>query len=450
MTEAVRAQPEVRIGRYWDVLVSRWTVVLAAAGLGLFIAGLYVFIVPSTYSATTTLAVFPISTDPYAANRNSNNLIDMSAEAVTASSFKVAELAAEATGNAWDVTELRNSTTVSTGSDSTTMTIVTTARSEERAREGAAAMAEAYLQSRSDQAAVSIDSVVERDRARIDEHRQELTSAIERLAVAPQGSPDAAEASSDQQIINLQISALLSRISSLEGIDTTGGVILNPASLTTVVVKPARLTTLLTGLAAGVVVGVVAAFVTHSRRKTVNTVQDLSRELEVETLGFVKPDPEAAALMIGTIAQRLLRLAALEDARVVALFFEEDAPWPSTLADDLVAAMYASGTPARVSDAASFGSAPGDELVLIPIAPDASQALRLHSLRISDLTVLVVGAGVTTIRNTASLITDADEMGSRVVGAVMLLGGALPMALDEAPPVKQRSSARSKARLSSS
>ena len=423
MSEVAGAPQEIRLGRYWDVLVSRWPIVLAATGLGLLIAGIYIFAVPSTYSATTTIAVFPISTDPYAANRNSNNLIDMSAEAVTASSFKVAEIAAEATGGAWDITELRNGTSVSTGTDSTTMTIVTTARNEERAREGAAAMAEAYLQSRSDQAAVSIDSVVERDRGRIDEHRQELTSAIERLASEPPGSPAAAEASADQQIINLQISALLARISSLEGIDTTGGVILNPASLTAVVVKPPRMTSLATGLAAGLGVGIIAAFVTHSRRKTVNTPQDLSRELEIETLGFVKPAGEGAGLAIATIAQRLLRLVALEEARVVALLFDEETSWPSKIADDLVGAMRASGTSARVSEAETLSSAPLDELILIPIAPEASHAVRLHSLRVSNVTVLAVGTGMTKVRSVAMLTKDADEMGSRVIGALLLVPG---------------------------
>src|SRR5699024_12356239 len=57
-------------------------------------------------------------------------------------------------------------------SDLTTMTITVTADTEQRARSGAAVMAGAYLQARSDQAANSIESVLDRDRERIDAHRE--------------------------------------------------------------------------------------------------------------------------------------------------------------------------------------------------------------------------------------------------------------------------------------
>jgi len=423
MTDASSIQPEIELRRYWDILVARWPVVLMTMGLGLLISALYLVVVPSTFVATTTVSVFPITTDPYAANRNSSNLIDMSAEAVTASSFMVAEIAADGTGGAWDTTQLRRATAVTPGSDSTTMTITVEAASEERARAGASAMAEAYLQARSDQAASSIDSVVERDRDRIEEHREQLTDAIERLAAAQPGSPAAAEASSDQQTLNLQISALLARISSLEGIDTTGGAILNPASMTGVTVKPSWMVVLATGLAAGLGVGVIASFLTHSRRKKVTTPRNLRRELELVTLGeLAEADVVLDSPAVASIAQRVLRMGALNDARVVTVLFDAAAPWPSVLAESLAASMRESGTSAVVaSSPTSLGDVSGD-VVLLPVAPDASHAERLHALRVSDVVVFVAGVGKTSIRSLATHIADAAGMGARVIGAVLVTG----------------------------
>ncbi|MFC6236178.1 hypothetical protein ACFPZL_13900, partial [Leucobacter soli] len=240
---------------------------------------------------------------------------------------------------------------------STTLTIRVVGPSEALARTGAAAMAEAYLQMRSDEAADSIDSIVESDRERINEHRQQLTDALERLAAAEPGSTAAAEAAADQQILNLQISSLLTRISSLEGIDTTGGIILNPASMTAITVKPPRTTTLATGLAGGLLLGIIAAFVTHSRRKVVRSGYDLSRALEVETLGKLPTiggggvgasagvehsDVERAAggdEALATAAQRLLRQAALRDARTITIVVDAEESAAADLVDRLAREM---------------------------------------------------------------------------------------------------------------
>ncbi|MFC6235794.1 Wzz/FepE/Etk N-terminal domain-containing protein, partial [Leucobacter soli] len=115
MTTNASAQPGIDIRRYWDILVSRWRLVIAIALLGLLAAGAYLFIVPPTYTAVTTLSVYPLTTERYAPNRNIGNLVDMDAEAVMASSFTVAEVAAESTDGGWTAAELRGGTTAVAG-----------------------------------------------------------------------------------------------------------------------------------------------------------------------------------------------------------------------------------------------------------------------------------------------------------------------------------------------
>ncbi len=417
MTNGTASQPSIDIGRYWAVIASRWPVILGSMAVGLLVAVSYLLLIPRMYTATTTLAIFPISSDPYAANRNSSNLLDMTAEASMASSFKVAQAAANSTGGAWAAPELRTNTTVSAGSGSTVMTVSVDANSEALARQGASAMAEAYLQTRSQQAAESIDNVVRRDRERIDKDRQQLRDAIKRLAASKPGSPAAAEATADQQILNLQISALLSRISALEGIDTTGGVILNPASMTTISVTPSVRMALAVGAAAGLGIGVLIAFISHARRRTVSTERGLARELDIEALGTWTGDQLVAA----TIAQQLLRMATLNNARVIA--FAQDPLLESvpSIAASVGEQMRLSGTPAAIASLDEGDiSAEGDGVALLQVATQADQAARLHALRVSNIVVLVAQAGKTKIKDLMTLVDEADRMGSRVVGTILL------------------------------
>lgn len=396
MTDAEFGRSELDVRRYWNIVVSRWPVVLFGVGLCLLLASSYLFVVPRTYTASTTLTVFPITTDPYAANRNSNNLIDMRAEAATASSFKVAEIAVESVSSDWTASELRASTSVTPAVDSAVLTITVSAPSESAARVGAGAMAEAYLQARSDQVAASIDTVTARDRESIDDYREQLTDAIERFGKAETGSPAAAEASADQQILNAQISALLSRMNTLGGIDTTGGAILDPASAKPITVDPSVVLVVATGLAGGLIVGVMLAFITHSIRRPVRSTRDLRGEVEIEPLGHLVKDDGSG---VAAVAERVLRLASVASARAITIVLEDAVPMPSSFVTQIASCMEASGTSVVVRPI-SEGPAPSVEgVVLIPVMPKASHAERLQALRTGDISIIVVASGRTKVRN---------------------------------------------------
>lgn len=425
MTESVAAPAGVDVGRYWSMLASRWRVVLVGGLIGALLGAGYLFLMPPSFTATTTLTVLPITSDPYASNRNTSNLLDMSAEATIAASFKVAELAAESVGDDWDVTGLRTATTAIPGAETSTMTITVTADSEDRARAGASAMAEAYIETRSNQATSTIDAWLTRDNDRIEQLRLDLADAIRRLETARPGSPAAAEASADQQLVNQQILALLTRIRSLEAVDTTGGVILNPASLTRIVVEPGLVKTLATGLAAGVLLGIVAAFVIGTRRRHVRTAQQVQRELGIDILGVIHG--QTAGADTAALTQWLLR-ATVDDgvdtgddgARVITVLLDESVPAQSGVVEDLAGALRAAGVSARIMTSAHRGSHEPGDLVLVPVAGDAPVAERLQALRVSDLVVVVAVLGATQISELVAAIEEAMDMGARIGGMVLL------------------------------
>lgn len=418
MTDTVAAPAGVDLGRYWSMLASRWRLIVAGAVVGVLVAIAYLLVIPASYTASTTLSVLPISSDPYASNRNNSNLLDMSAEATTASSFKVAELAVQSTGEKWDVAELRAATTATPGADTSTMTITVTAGSEAKARAGAGAMADAYIATRSDQANSNIVESLQRDNDQVEKLRVELADAIRRLEVERAGSPAAAEASADQQLVNQQISALLTRIRTLEGVDTTGGVILNPASVTEITVSPGTTTTLATGLAAGLLLGVVAAFVRSSRRRPVRTARELQRELGIDTLGTV--DGRTSEADIAALAQRILRVATRYDARVITVMLDGAVPGESTIVDQLAKAMQAAGSPAHVTPTVRTRAASAKGLDLVPVTGDATPVDRLQALRLSDLVVVIAVAGTTRLRGLTDAIGEAEDMGARIAGVALV------------------------------
>lgn len=417
MTDTVAAPAGVDLNRYWSMLASRWRLVLVGALVGALLAVGYLFVIPKSYTATTTLTVLPITSDPYAANRNTNNLLDMSAEATIAASFKVAELAVESVGDEWDVASLRLATVAIPGAETSTMTITVTAPSEDLARAGAGAMAEAYIATRSEQANSNIVESLKRDNDQIEKLRAELADAIRRLETERPGSPAAAEASADQQLVNQQILALLTRIRTLEGVDTTGGVILNPASLTRISVSPETVRTLATGLAAGLLLGVVAAFVSGSRRRHVRSARQLQRELGIDTLGVLRDTSVDAD--IATLTQWLLRVATRDGARVITVLLDDAVPAEPNLAERMSEEMVAAGVSSRVVTEVPPGVSKPRDIMLVPIDGSAAEADRLQALRLSDLVVVVAVIGATQTYRLTEIIEQATDMGARVAGVVL-------------------------------
>ncbi len=417
MDAPVRGQND--LGHYWSMVSSRKLLVTAATFLGILVALGYLYVTPSSYTASTTVMVYPLTTDRFAANRNISNLVDMNSEAVLASSFRVAETAAESAGAGWMASDLRESTTVSAGADSATMTIRVEAGSEDLARSGAAAVADAYIDTRSEQAMTSISNLVARDQERIEEYRSQLADAVALGDAASPGSATATRALADQQLLDQQISVVLARISGLEGIDTTGGAVLNPASMTRVVESPSRTSTIAAGAAMGLVVGLVGAFVIPLGPKRVRGMSDIRRSLGV--VDFVEfSTPDVAIREIPAATQRLLRSAVLADAKIIAFVCDDAVLWSGTVVELFADEMTASGTNTTVASPSGTGGA--DVMMLLPLSPDATLGERLHAFRVSDAVVLVAQRKVSRVRNLQRFAHDAAEMGSKVIGIVLVSG----------------------------
>ncbi|WP_256838335.1 Wzz/FepE/Etk N-terminal domain-containing protein [Ornithinimicrobium faecis] len=395
----------IDLGWYWTALIKRWWLIALTVILGVGLAGVYLVVAPKTYSASATLSVVPITSDPYAGSRSLASLVDMSTEAVIASSFTVAERAAETTDGAWQARELQRAIAPGISPDNTTITITVTAPSPERAQEGAAAVADAYLIERSEAARENISSRLTSSQASIKSLREQLADANERAGEATAGSQAAAEAETDIQLFHLQISSLLSRVSALEGVDTTGGAILNPVESSPLETAPNKKLVIATGFAAGLGFGMVLALVLQASLRN-TSIPRFEQRFNTQLLGGWNPQDVSSGR---ATVQRILRSADVVRARRVALVFVDGTPQPEQLAEALRDTL---------GDAYATDTNPAPHFV--EILPETPLDVRLERLRTSDSAIVLAPARLYEDPSFVWDLEDIDEMGTTVIGAVSI------------------------------
>ncbi|MGW8482201.1 hypothetical protein ACWGJP_03640 [Microbacterium sp. NPDC055903] len=274
--------------QYVFVLKRQWRVVAAVTLLGALIAGAYLVIAPTTVTATTTLNLNVITTDPFNPQRAASGLLDDVTEADIASSHVVAARAAEAMSESLTATEIRQASTVSTSSGATVVKVAFDGDSAAQAIEGADAVAAAYLAFRSEQADARIEVMVGNLAERIDALNATLATVNETIASSGQETAAYAQATTQRSQILTELDGLLSQRNELQSVDTTGGIVLTAAEDSTLDYSPGRTITLLTGLAAGLVLGVIAAFVRNPFDRRLRNPVEMSRALDAPV--FVSVD----------------------------------------------------------------------------------------------------------------------------------------------------------------
>ncbi|MGM1017103.1 MAG: YveK family protein [Actinomycetota bacterium] len=264
---------------YVYVLKRQWRVIAVATVLGALVAGAFLVLAPKTVTATTTLNVNVITTDPFNPQRPASGLLDDATEAAIARSHVVATRASEMLGGSASANEIRSASTVVTSSGATVVSVDFEASTAARAIEGADAVAAAYVSFRSDQAEERITVMVESLTVRIDDLNSTLEGVNDTLASANESSAAYAQATTQRQQILTELDGLLSERNSLQSVDTTGGSVLSAAEDNELSYAPARTITLLTGIAGGFVVGIIAAFVWNTFDRRLRSAKEVSRAL---------------------------------------------------------------------------------------------------------------------------------------------------------------------------
>ncbi|WP_298040047.1 hypothetical protein [uncultured Microbacterium sp.] len=304
MNEDQTSTATLGIDYYVFVLMRQWRVLVGGALLGCLAAGGFLVLAPQTVTATTTVSLNVITTEPFSAQRAASGLLDDATEAAIARSHVVAARASEQIDGRLSPAEIRAASTVVTSSGAAVVTVAFEGETAGSAITGADAVASAYLSFRSEQARERIAVMVSNLTDRIDALNETLASINQQLTSADQNSVAYAQAATQRQQILTELEGLLSERNGLQSVDTTGGTVLSAAENNELAYAPGRTRTMLTGLAGGLVAGIIAAFAWNPLDRRLRNAGETARALGAPV--FAEVDPRRAKIpAIGSAADAL-------------------------------------------------------------------------------------------------------------------------------------------------
>lgn len=304
-------------GSYLRTLRAHWRWIAACTLVGLLAGAGYAVLAPRAVTATTTLNLNAITSEPFSSQRPASGLIDGKTESDIARSHVVATAAKQRLGAGYTASDIRDATSVSITDGATVIRIMFTARSAELAVDGSNAVSRAYLDFRQAQATERITTIVDGLNERITTLNGELVKANLKIGASPRTSDAYAQALSQQQQILTELDGLLSSRNALQSIDTASGTVLTAAEDSPLETEPSTSLVLLTGLMAGLVLGVILAFARGPLMRRARSARDVSFALDAPLLtpgtrgGPASEPEEPAALAWQYALNAVLRPTAL-------------------------------------------------------------------------------------------------------------------------------------------
>lgn len=266
--------PELK--EYTALLRRRWRLVGAGVLGGLVLATAGLFAVPSTYTSVAAVQVQPTEMAEFTGERSGRLTgdVNLDSEAQVAVSDQVTRGMAEALPGDPSPADLRERIEVTVPSNSNILELHYSARSPEAARDGADALATAYLEHRAERTRALVN-------ARLDALREEQEGLYERLSELTAGDSDAARVSADAQAdaLRQEISDLGNGISPLSALLETvsPGQVITPAELPESPSSPVPALWLVAGVALGLLTGLLAAVVRDRLDPRVHDTEDTAR-----------------------------------------------------------------------------------------------------------------------------------------------------------------------------
>lgn len=344
------------IGQYTRILSRHWGIICVSAALGILSGIAYLANAPTQITATTQVYPYVISTDPFNPQRQESQILDPAREAKIAGSLSVARRAARHLPKT-NSSEVRGASSVSIPSDGGAANVSYTAPTRSAAVKGADTVAAAYLSYRSISAQTQVKLMVAKLSPRISDLSKQLTTANHTIATTRATSTKHAAATGDRDRIQTELGGLYNERNDLLRVDTRGGETLVPAADHAVSSSPKTTTTMLTGLAAGLVLGIVGAFIRHRfdrRLRSTTDVEDaLGRPVSttIPTTSLSIPVTGRAADSLRVARERLTDVLGLDASLLLVVDTTGDADL--RVAAGLATVVAETGRPVRLVVASS-------------------------------------------------------------------------------------------------
>jgi capsular polysaccharide biosynthesis protein/Mrp family chromosome partitioning ATPase len=273
---------------YLRVLRRRWWIVVAFACLGVLVAGAYVVKTPKTYTATAAVFVNAnaASATQLLGSRTSGLAVNMDNEAQVVQSNPVADPAGKAMRASDSPAELVKHVNVAVPANTTVLQISCSGPTPQWAASCAEAFASSYLSRREALAKGKVTFEINQLEQREHDALAKVLTLRKQIAATPPGN------SSKRALLRSEVSGSKAELLTLRGdvsaltgsVNYNPGYVLTPATAPASPSSPKPLLDLPSGLLAGLLLGLLAAFIADRRDRRIHTARDLERFLDLPVL----------------------------------------------------------------------------------------------------------------------------------------------------------------------
>jgi capsular polysaccharide biosynthesis protein/Mrp family chromosome partitioning ATPase len=285
---AVLGPDSFEAAEYVGMLRRRWGLVLALACFGLIGAFGYVLVAPKTYTATSAVNVTPtgVSQGQVANSRNTSADVNLDTEAQILTSTSVAKLAGHLLHSSLPPWQLSRQVTVTVPPNSSILDISCSEPTPAGAAACANDFAKAYLENRSANAAATISAELSSVQTKVNALQRTATALSAKIAGLPASSPTRIADQDQLRLVLEQIHSLVLQIGTLnsESANTSGGYIITTATPPSKPSSPKKSIVLPSGLVAGLLLGLIGAYLWDRRDRRIHGAADVERLLDIPVL----------------------------------------------------------------------------------------------------------------------------------------------------------------------
>jgi capsular polysaccharide biosynthesis protein/MinD-like ATPase involved in chromosome partitioning or flagellar assembly len=270
----------MRLGDYFALLRRHWVAVLLCLVLAIGGAVAYLLLAPKEYRSTASVLVTKVEQNNGGGNQANVINLDTEAQLVTATQT-VSAAAEELEVTSDEIRELADRVGVSVPPNTEILDITYTGDSAEAAQQGALAFANAYLAQREATARKGIEDQIATLDERSKAFSDQLAAASKAAASQPAGSAERTRTDQQIQQLSQQLASNAATKTRLQSTSLTPGQIVTQPRLPSSPSSPDLITTLATGLALGLLLGIGVAALRHRADDVIRTPEDLYRRTRV-------------------------------------------------------------------------------------------------------------------------------------------------------------------------
>jgi capsular polysaccharide biosynthesis protein len=294
---------------YVDVLRRRWLTILVLTIVG-FIGSLgYALVAPKTYSATAEVSVTPTGADMsngVAGSRTNGSAVNLDTQAQNVTSSAIASAAGKIMHSTLPPWQLSQQVSVTVPPNSSDLQIACNASSADASSQCANAVAQAYLHYRSVTSLDSLTAQITTVQGKVNSLNNQATNLSGKASSLPANSSQRLAAQAQLVGVQNEIHTLTSQLSTLTGLaaNNSGGSIITPATPPGNPISPKKALVLPAGVVAGLVLGLIIAFVRDRRDKRIHASKEVERLLDMPVLISLPAEALSEQLALAALRSR--------------------------------------------------------------------------------------------------------------------------------------------------